>query len=178
MEELQNAGYWVFDDVLDGKYYVPQHRERIFFVGFNKNHYVRKPDFTFPEPPSHNPVMSSILEKRVDNKYVLTDGTWSALQRHLKNSKAKGNGFGFGYANPKGISRTLSARYYKDGAEILIKRPKGNPRRLTPNECKRLMGFPEDFKIPVSDNQAYRQFGNSVVVPLLTDIARSMYQFI
>jgi DNA (cytosine-5)-methyltransferase 1 len=178
MEELQAADYWVFDEILDGKYYVPQHRERIFFIGFHKDYYKTKPDFHFPNPPSNIPKMSSILEKRVDRKYTLTDGTWAALQRHSKNSKAKGNGFGFGYADPNGISRTLSARYYKDGAEILIKRTKGNPRRLTPIECQRLMGFPEEFKIPVSDNQAYRQFGNSVVVPLLKDIAKNISEFI
>ena len=178
MDELKDAGYWVFDEILDGKYYVPQHRERIFFVGFRKKSFPKKPDFAFPEYPDNNPKMKSILEKRVGKKYTLTDGTWAALQRHLKSSKEKGNGFGYGFADPNGISRTLSARYYKDGAEILIKKSKGNPRRLTPRECRKLMGFPEDFNIPVSDNQAYRQFGNSVVVPLLTKIAGRITKYL
>ena len=178
MEKLDDAGYWVFDEILDGKYYVPQHRERIFFVGFHKDIYKEKPDFQFPNPENKPPTLDSILEKRVSTKYTLTDGTWAALRRHALNSKIKGNGFGYGMADRNGISRTLSARYYKDGAEILINKSKGNPRRLTPLECKRLMGFPEYFKIPVSDNQAYRQFGNSVVVPLLKDIASNMSKFI
>ena len=167
-----------FKEIIDARHWVPQHRERIFFVGFRKKSFPKKPDFAFPEYPDNNPKMKSILEKRVGKKYTLTDGTWAALQRHLKSSKEKGNGFGYGFADPDGISRTLSARYYKDGAEILIKKSKGNPRRLTPRECRKLMGFPEDFNIPVSDNQAYRQFGNSVVVPLLTKIAGRITKYL
>ena len=177
MEKLEKK-YWVFHEIIDGKYYVPQHRERIFLVGFHKDHYKKKPDYSFPQSPKQEPKLKSILEKKVRSKYTLTDGTWSALQRHAKNSKKKGNGFGYGIADIKGISRTLSARYYKDGAEILIDQKKDKPRRLTPLECKRLMGFPENFNIdPVSDNQAYRQFGNSVVLPLLKDIAKTVAKY-
>ena len=123
------------------------------------------------------PKLGDILEKRVDKKYTLLDGTWNSLQRHLAKHRAKGNGFGYNLADRKGIAKTLSARYYKDGAEILIPQRNKNPRRLTPRECARLMGFSDDFKIPVSDNQAYRQFGNAVVVPVVKEIASAMIKF-
>ena len=110
----------------------------------------------------------------MDGKYILTDGTWNALQKHKKMHSKKGNGFGYSMADKDSIAKTLSARYYKDGAEILIPRGSKNPRRLTPRECARIMGFPEKFKIRVSDNQAYRQFGNAVVVPVVKEIAKSM----
>ena len=114
------------------------------------------------------------IEKKVDSKYTLKDGTWNALKRHKEAHRKKGNGFGYTLADKKKIANTLSARYYKDGAEILIPQGKKNPRRLTPRECARIMGFPASFKIVVSDNQAYRQFGNSVVVPVVKEIARSV----
>ena len=165
-----SLGYDVHYKVIDAKSLVPQHRERIFIVGF------RKPmDFHFPEIPNKNPVLADILDKKPDQKYTLTDGVWNALQRHAIKSRERGNGFGYGLARPDGIARTLSARYFKDGGEILI--PQGlhtNPRRLTPRECRRLMGFPNSFKIQVSDTQAYRQFGNALVVPLVTKIAESL----
>lgn len=148
-------GYDVHYKVIDAKDVVPQHRERIFIVGF-----LEPTDFQFPEIREKQLRIKDILEEKVDKKYTLTDGVWAALQRHSANSKKKGNGFGYGMTNLNSISRTLSARYYKDGAEVLI--PRGNtrnPRRLTPRECARLMGFPERFKIVVSDSQAYRQFG-------------------
>ena len=116
--------------------------------------------------------MRDILEENVDSKYILSDKLWTYLQNYAAKHKAAGNGFGYGIADPDGISRTLSARYYKDGSEILIAQEGENPRRLTPRECARLQGFPDNFKIPVSDTQAYRQFGNSVVVPLMADIAK------
>ena len=116
--------------------------------------------------------MNDILKKRVDSKYTLSDKLWEYLQEYAKKHKAKGNGFGYGIADRNGISRTLSARYYKDGAEILIAQKNKNPRRLTPRECARLQGFPDSFIIPVSDGQAYKQFGNSVVVPLVSDLAK------
>ncbi len=125
-------------------------------------------DITPVEP---KPVMKDILEENPDEKYTLSDKLWSYLQNYAAKHKAAGNGFGYGIANPEGISRTLSARYYKDGSEILIAQKGKNPRRLTPRECARLQGFPDTFKIVVSDTQAYRQFGNSVVVPLMTDVA-------
>ncbi|MDQ6986867.1 MAG: DNA cytosine methyltransferase, partial [Mariprofundaceae bacterium] len=113
------------------------------------------------------------------NKYILSDKLWTYLQNYAAKHKAKGNGFGFGMIEDNGIARTLSARYYKDGSEILVSRGKGkNPRRLTPRECARLMGYPDDFIIPVSDTQAYKQFGNSVVVPVISEIARIMKPFI
>ena len=115
--------------------------------------------------------MADVLEPTVDPKYTLSDKLWAYLQAYAAKHKAKGNGFGYGIAKPDGITRTLSARYYKDGSEILIEQEGKNPRRLTPRECARLQGFPEYFKIVVSDGQAYKQFGNSVVVPLIENIA-------
>ena len=152
--------------VLDAKHLVPQHRERVFIVGF------REPRrFDWPKFKSTGPVLRDILEKSVPEKYTLTDHLWRYLQDYAEKHRAAGNGFGYGLTNLNGIARTLSARYYKDGSEILIPQPRANPRRLTPRECARLMGFPEEFKIPVSDTQAYRQFGNSVVVPLIARLA-------
>ena len=165
----QELNYDIHYKVVDAGKVVPQHRERIFIVGF------KEPlDFKFPELVDKRPVLGDVLEDKVDAKYTLKDGTWNALKRHRAKHQAKGNGFGFNLADKKGIANTLSARYYKDGAEILIDQGKKNPRRLTPRECARIMGFPENFKIPVSDNQAYRQFGNAVVVPVVKEIAKSM----
>ena len=116
--------------------------------------------------------MKDILETEPDEKYTLSDKLWTYLQNYAAKHKAAGNGFGYGIASPEGVSRTLSARYYKDGSEILIEQKNKNPRRLTPRECARLQGFPDTFIIPVSDTQAYRQFGNSVVVPLMSAVAQ------
>jgi len=166
-----DLGYTVFDTVMDASSYVPQHRERIFIVGFREPAF-----FAFPQDmPRSKPRFKDILDDDVADKYTLTDHLWAYLQEYAKKHKANGNGFGFGLADLHGISRTLSARYYKDGSEILV--PQGsarNPRRLTPRECARLMGFTQfkaDFQIPVSDTQAYKQFGNAVVVPLVHQIA-------
>ena len=165
----EDLGYDVHYKIVDASSVVPQHRERIFIVGF------RKPmDFEFPKLADKRPKLKDVLEKKVDGKYTLTDGTWKALQRHKEMHSKKGNGFGYSMADMDSIAKTLSARYYKDGAEILIPQGKNNPRRLTPRECARIMGFPEKFKIPVSDNQAYRQFGNAVVVPVVKEIAKSI----
>ena len=165
----EDLGYDVHYKIVDASSVVPQHRERIFIVGF------RKPmDFEFPKLADKRPKLGDVLEKKVDGKYTLTDGTWKALQRHKENSRKKGNGFGYSMADRDSIAKTLSARYYKDGAEILIPQGKKNPRRLTPRECARIMGFPEKFKILVSDSQAYRQFGNAVVVPVVKEIAKSI----
>jgi len=164
----EELGYDVHYMVIDASRVVPQHRERIFIVGFDT-----PMAFEFPELVDKRPKLEDILEKKVDKKYTLHDGTWNSLQRHLIKHRAKGNGFGYNIADKKGIAKTLSARYYKDGAEILIPQgQKRNPRKLTPRECARLMGFPESFKIPVSDNQAYRQFGNAVVSPVVKEIAK------
>jgi DNA (cytosine-5)-methyltransferase 1 len=173
-ETLGNLGYWTFDEILDGRHYVPQHRERIIIVGFNKKHFPMKPDFIFPPVISEAKKLEDILEINVDAKYTLSDHLWNYLQQYAAKHRAKGNGFGFGMADLKGVTRTLSARYHKDGSEILIPRKGGTPRRLTPRECARLQGFPESFKIPVSDTQAYRQFGNSVVVPLIQAVGKSI----
>lgn len=171
-ESLNELDYKIFYKVLDGKNYVPQHRERILIVGFDRKRFGEWFDFEFDiTPVSPQPVMKDILQNQVDKKYTLSDNLWNYLQKYAAKHKAAGNGFGYGIASPDGISRTLSARYYKDGSEILIEQPGKNPRRLTPRECARLQGFPDSFKIPVSDTQAYRQFGNSVVVPLIADVA-------
>ncbi len=114
-------------------------------------------------------------KRRTQPKYTLTPNMWSYLQAYAKKHRAAGNGFGFGMAFPDSVTRTLSARYYKDGSEILVNQGnRKHPRRLTPRECARLMGFPDTFKIPVSDTQAYRQFGNSVVMPVMREVARIM----
>ena len=171
-ESLEELDYEVFYKVLDGQNFVPQHRERILIVGFDRKRYGREIDFKFNITPAEpRPVIRDILEPEVDSKYTLSDKLWIYLQNYAAKHKAAGNGFGYGIAPLDGVSRTLSARYYKDGSEILIEQDGRNPRRLTPRECARLQGFPDDFKIPVSDTQAYRQFGNSVVVPLMANVA-------
>lgn len=172
-ESLEELDYEVFHAVLDGQNYVPQHRERILIVGFDRKRYGRDLGFRFNiTPVEPRPVIKDILETDVDDKYTLTDKLWTYLQNYAAKHRAAGNGFGYGIADPEGVSRTLSARYYKDGSEILIEQEGKNPRRLTPRECARLQGFPDDFIIPVSDTQAYKQFGNSVVVPLMTNVAQ------
>lgn len=186
-------GYHVEAKVLDARSFVPQHRERIIIVGFRES-----TDFTFSDveiPDSaHGPRLRSILHPedgteppeppftdakgRVAKKYRLSEHLWQYLQDYAEKHRSQGNGFGFGLVGPNDVARTLSARYYKDGSEILVKRPRSTPRRLTPRECARLMGFDKpghaDFKIPVSDTQAYKQFGNSVVVPVIEAVARAM----
>ncbi len=165
--------YWVPEPaIIDAQGLVPQHRERIFIVGFKKQRH-----FEFPKFPQEGPTLGSILDPEVPAKYTLSDHLWDYLQNYAKKHKEAGNGFGFGLFGPDDVARTLSARYHKDGSEILIAQGRGkNPRRLTPRECSRLMGFPNDFKIPVSDTQAYRQFGNSVVVPVVERIAKQVRQ--
>lgn len=172
-ESLDELNYEVFCDILDGQNYVPQHRERIIIVGFDRERYGKDITFKFDlTPKSPKPAMRDILEKEVDAKYTLSDKLWIYLQNYAAKHKAAGNGFGYGIAPLDGVSRTISARYYKDGSEILIAQEGKNPRRLTPRECARLQGFPDSFRIPVSDTQAYRQFGNSVVVPLMENVAK------
>jgi len=170
---LEELDYQVFYQVIDGQNFVPQHRERILLVGFDRKRYGNNVDFEFDiHPVAPRPRMRDILEAHPDVRYTLSDKLWGYLQRYAEKHRAAGNGFGFGIAPRNGVSRTLSARYYKDGSEILIEQQNENPRRLTPRECARLMGYPNDFKIVVSDCQAYKQFGNSVVMPLMTDVAR------
>lgn len=172
-ESLDELGYKIFYKVLDGQAYVPQHRERIIIVGFDKDRYGDNIEFEFNlTPVEPKPVIANILEENVSERYTLTDNLWTYLQNYAAKHKAAGNGFGYGIAPLDGVSRTLSARYHKDGSEILIAQVGKNPRRLTPRECARLQGFPDTFVIPVSDTQAYRQFGNSVVVPLMANVAK------
>ena len=186
-------GYTIDFRVIDGRYWTPQHRERIFIVGFREAQGFRFADMKVPEAA---PKLRDILHReadeseipdqkytvgnsgRVADKYTLTDHLWNYLQRYKEKHQAAGNGFGFGLVGPDDVARTLSARYYKDGSEILIRQEGKAPRRLTPRECARLMGFDSprgaEFIIPVSDTQAYRQFGNSVVVPAVKAVAEHM----
>ncbi len=185
--------YDVHYRIIDGQHFTPQHRERIIIVGFRE-----KTDFSWDDLklPTEGPRLSSILHKTdgsepvlpwdgdrffdherqaVQSKYTLTPKLWEYLQAYAEKHRAAGNGFGFGLAYPDSVTRTLSARYHKDGSEILVWQGKNKrPRRLTPRECARLMGFPDAFRIPVSDTQAYRQYGNSVVMPVMREVARIM----
>lgn len=176
METLRNElGYRVEAKLIDARNFVPQHRERVYIVGFLPEY---GQSFEFPQIPSRTHKLADILlpDNEVDPKYTLSDRLWAGLQRHAQKHKERGNGFGFGLVERKDIARTLSARYYKDGSEILIKQKNKNPRRLTPEECARLMGFPKDYKITVSDTRAYKCFGNSVVVPVVQSIAKQIAQ--
>jgi len=169
---LRECHYEVFAEIVDAKYYIPQHRERIFIVAFEKTQF-HGIQYQFPAPPIKRLYeLSQLIEPNVPESYTLTDKLWDYLFQRKILQENKGNGFGYGLINPAKDThtRTLSARYYKDGSEILIEQSAKNPRRLTPRECARLQGFPEDFKIVVSDTQAYRQFGNSVAVPVVTAI--------
>ena len=171
-DALVATGYDPLDTVIDGAAVVPQHRERIYIVGFRDAG--DRARFAFPTIRDSGPKLRDILESHVAEKYTLTDHLWGYLQDYAKKHRARGNGFGYGLADLGGVTRTLSARYYKDGSEILIPQSDGSPRRLTPRECARLMGFPDTFEIPVSDTRAYQQFGNSVVVPVVAAVARAM----
>lgn len=171
---LEELGYSIYYKVLNGSHFVPQNRERILIVGYRKEIYKDQENFRFPDLPEREIVFKDILDKKVDDKYTLSDKLWNYLQTYKEKHRKKGNGFGFGMTDLNGISRTLSARYYKDGSEILIPQKDKNPRRLTPRECARLQGFPDKFIIPVSNNQAYKQFGNSVTVPLIQAVAKQV----
>ena len=212
-QTLDELGYQVADThldgvadpkVIDGKPFLPQHRERIVLVGFRRDLNLAE-NFTLQDIhryyPKVRPTLKQLLDSQVNDKYILTVKLWEYLYYYAKKHKAKGNGFGFGLVspdNPNVVTRTLSARYHKDGSEILIDRgwdkelgendfhhPDNltrRPRRLTPRECARLMGFEQpgehQFRIPVSDTQAYRQFGNSVVVPVFAAVAKLLEPYI
>ncbi|ASU36533.1 DNA (cytosine-5-)-methyltransferase [Mucilaginibacter xinganensis] len=180
-QTLLDLGYSFDHRVLNGKHFVPQHRDRTIMVGFDKKVFGEDIsfDFNLVKLPEANKKIKSILKEDVDPKYTLSDHLWNYLQEYAKKHKLKGNGFGFGLVNLDGISRTMSARYYKDGAEILIPQNGSAPRRLTPDECAALQGYPvnkgkKSFRIPVSDNQAYKQFGNSVVTPLIQAVGKEI----
>lgn len=205
MEALDDLGYDVIDvdsnkggqdpKIIDAKLFLPQHRERIVLVGFRRDLSLSN-DISLKDLPKPNntPTFAELLDEEVPDKYILTPKLWEYLYHYAKKHQAKGNGFGYGLVDPndkKAYARTLSARYHKDGSEILIDRgwdkklgeldfndmfnQASRPRRLTPQECARLMGFDKpgetNFVIPVSDTQAYRQFGNSVVVPVFRAVA-------
>lgn len=173
LEELRYSIHYL---VMDGQTYVPQHRERIMIVGFNRDIFRGEEQFTFPKQKQATRSIKDILDPNIDEKYTLSDKLWNYLQNYAEKHRAKGNGFGYGLTNLDGISRTLSARYYKDGSEILIPQGEGkNPRKLSPRECARLMGYPDEYRLnQVSDVQAYRQCGNSVVVPLITAVSEQL----
>lgn len=187
-------GYVVAHRVIDARSWVPQHRERILIVGFDPAAVGRSMPFDFDRVliPEHGPTLASILHETtpgeghevIDAKYTLSDHLWRYLRDYAEKHRERGNGFGFGLVDSSSVARTLSARYHKDGSEILVDRGRGrNPRRLTPRECARLMGFSSenlpdgrDWVIPVSDTQAYRQFGNSIVVPMVRAVAEQMVE--
>lgn len=193
----EKLGYQVYPLVINARRVLPQHRERIFIVGFRDPVAFSWDDLDLPDVNT-GPKLGTILHPedgteepeppytdnrgRVNRKYILTDHLWRYLQDYAAKHREKGNGFGFGLVGPGDVARTLSARYYKDGSEILVARPGGNPRRLTPRECARLMGFDQPgntpWNIAVSDTQAYRQFGNSVAVPVVEAVARVMLPFL
>lgn len=193
----EKLGYQCHYRVIDAKGFVPQHRERIFIVGF-----AQPTDFDFDKlnlPDPQRMTMQDVLhpqdgsepteppftmgaKARVNPKYILSDKLWAYLQSYAEKHRKAGNGFGYGLVDKKSIARTLSARYYKDGSEILVSRGRGNPRRLTPRECAQLMGYIHNdgapFQIPVSDTRAYRQFGNGVCVPVVREVAKAMQPYI
>jgi len=176
---LRDLGYSFHFKVLNGKHFVPQNRQRTFMVGFDLNIYRNKEEFHFPTLPEPTKKIKDILEKKVDPKYTLTDHLWKYLQDYSQKHKEKGNGFGFGLVDLNGITRTMSARYYKDGSEILIPQDGKNPRRLSIRESARLQGYPDKFIVnAVSMNQGYKQFGNSVVMPLIEAIGEEIIKVI
>ncbi|MCG9125857.1 DNA (cytosine-5-)-methyltransferase [Laribacter hongkongensis] len=194
----EELGYHIHWRVIDGAHFTPQHRERILIAGFREP--VAFDWDAIPLPPKGSRILRTVLHRTdgsepvlpwdgdrffdhqarcVQDKYTLTPKLWDYLQAYAEKHRAKGNGFGFGLVGPDSVTRTLSARYYKDGSEILVYQGENRrPRRLTPRECARLMGFDDTFRIPVSDTRAYKQFGNSVVVDVMAHAARLMHRFL
>jgi len=173
---LEEMDYYVDFSLLKAKDFgLPQNRERIYIIGFDKKQISNYRDFAMPIPPKPQTSVGSILEGNVDDKYTISDKLWQGHKRRKLEHIEKGNGFGFSLFNEESeYTNTISARYYKDGSEILIEQKGKNPRKITPREASRLQGFPENFIIPVSDTQAYKQFGNSVSVPVVNAIAKKI----
>jgi len=174
LETLEELGYRVFSEVLNAKHFgVPQNRERIYIIAF-LDHTI---EFEFPKALTKRVKLGDILEEKVDDKYTISDKLWAGHQRRKIEHKKKGNGFGYCMFNTESeYTSTISARYYKDGSEILIEQKDKNPRKLSPREAGRLQGFPDDFKIVVSDTQAYKQFGNAVAVPVIKELAKEIFK--
>ena len=173
---LKSLGYEVNLLVYHAKDFgLPQNRERIYIVGFNKDKIHNYEDFKAPKPPCTATKVGDILEEKVSEKYTISDKLWEGHQRRKRDNKVAGKGFGYSLFNKfSQYTNTISARYYKDGSEILIEQEGKNPRKLTPREAARLQGFPDNFIIPVSDTQAYKEFGNSVAVPVINAIAKEI----
>jgi DNA (cytosine-5)-methyltransferase 1 len=176
-QTLSELGYTVTYSVIDARAWVPQHRERIFIVGLHRDVYGEQ-EFVFPDPPAGAPVLDeSFFDPDPDPVYTRSAHVWQYLQDYAEKHRRAGNGFGYGLVGPGDVARTLSARYYKDGSEILVRQGSGPPRMLTPGECRRLMGFPEWYITDaVSRTQAYKQFGNSVVVPVVEFVAAALVE--
>lgn len=177
---LNDLGYNISCEILNAKDFgVPQNRSRIYIIGLKRSKYGKNTFFQFPNPPYLPTRLGNILEKSVDEKYTISDKLWAGHQRRRLEHKQKGNGFGYSLFNANSsYTSTISARYYKDGSEILIEQKGKNPRKLTPREAARLQGYPETFKIVVSDNQAYRQFGNAVAVPVIRALAQALKPYL
>lgn len=177
---LDELDYHVCSAVLKAREFgVPQNRERIYIVGFDKRSVENYADFKFPEPPNLKTKVGNILQKDVSDKYTISNRLWDGHQRRKLEHKNKGNGFGYSIFNDASpYTNTISARYYKDGSEILIEQRNKNPRKITPREAARLQGFPEEFIIPVSDTQSYKQFGNSISVPVVYEVAKEIFNIL
>lgn len=170
LDELNYEVYPLFFKAKD--FGIPQNRERIYLIGFNRNKVKNFKNFIPPIPTNKKTTVGTVLDKNVDAKYTISNRLWEGHKRRKKEHREKGNGFGFTLFNGQSpYTNTLSARYYKDGSEILIEQKDKNPRKITPREAARLQGFPENYIIPVSDTQAYKQFGNSVCVTVINQIA-------
>ena len=181
LSHIKDLDYYVKYEILRaGDFGVPQSRERTYIVGFDRHYYdlPNNYDFSFPEPTYEKTRLGDILEKDVDERYTLTEAIWEGFKKRKQNNINRGAGFGYCLFNEESpCVSTLVARYYKDGQEILIDRGEGNiPRKLTPRECARLQGFPDSYIIPVSDAQAYKQFGNSVAVPVVRAVAKRIIE--
>ena len=171
-ETLESLGYKVTSQILAAKDFgIPQNRERIYIVALKNG-----TSFNFPKPTMQKTKVGDILETKVPEKYTISDRLWEGHQRRKQEHKTKGNGFGYGMVDQESTyTNTISARYYKDGSEILVNQGNNkNPRKITPREAARLQGFPDSYKIVVSDVQAYKQFGNSVCVPVVRAICQKL----